>query len=254
MKILTKQLFYKTLVFGTFSLSLFSCGYEKQISDILNNSSGSSAISNAEVISGLKNALVVGAENSVLKTNKIDGFFSNQLIKIAFPQEMKDAENYMRNSLGLGKLVDNFELKLNRAAEDAAKEATPIFKDAITQMTIADGMNILYGGDYAATNYLKQQTTQKLISAFYPKINASLSKVGAADAWKLIATPYNKVANMGLANNLKPVPGDITQYATSKAIDGLFTMIANEEKDIRKNPLARVNDILKKVFGQLDKK
>jgi hypothetical protein len=157
------------------------------------------------------------------------------------PQQVRDVENKMR-MIGLGKLVDNAELSMNRAAEDASKAAAPIFLDAIKKMTVTDALNILRGSDTAATGYLRKTTTPELTASFRPVIVESLKKTDAAKYWKDVFNAYNRFSS-------KPVDDDINSYVTGKALDGLFYYVAQEEVNIRKDPAARVTDILKSVFG-----
>jgi Protein of unknown function (DUF4197) len=203
--------------------------------------SGAGSLTNDEIVAGLKEALSQGATKSADKLSLADGFFKDAAIKILMPQEIKNVETKLR-SLGMGKLVDNAILSMNRAAEDASKKAAPIFIDAVKKMTVTDALNILRGADTAATGYLRKTTSATLSSAFKPVIDSSLQKVNATKYWKDVFTTYNKFS-------LKPVNTDLNEYVTGKALDGLFYYVASEEKNIRANPAARVNDILKKVFG-----
>jgi hypothetical protein len=172
----------------------------------------------------------------------VDGFFKNTSIKIPFPAEAENVETKLR-ALGMGTQCDKFVETLNRGAEEAAKSAAPIFLDAITKLTISDGMKILKGADNAATEYLKTNTTASLKTAFLPIVKTALTKVEVTKYWNPLATAYNKIPLV------TPVNPDLDTYVTTKAIDGLFKLIAAEEYKIRKDPVARVNDILKKVFG-----
>ena len=203
--------------------------------------SGTSGLSNDDIISGLKQALSLGAQKSGDKLSAADGFYKDAAVKILLPQQVQDVEKKMR-MLGMGKMVDNAELSMNRAAEDASKAAAPIFLDAIKKMTVTDALKILRGTDTAATGYLRKTTTLELTTAFRPVIEASLKKVDATKYWKDVFTAYNSFSS-------KPVDTDINSYVTAKALDGLFYYVAKEEVDIRKNPAARVTDILKSVFG-----
>ena len=203
--------------------------------------SGTSGLSNDDIISGLKQALSLGAQKSGDKLSAADGFYKDAAVKILLPQQVQDVEKKMR-MLGMGKMVDNAELSMNRAAEDASKAAAPIFLDAIKKMTVTDALKILRGTDTAATGYLRKTTTPELTTAFRPVIEASLKKVDATKYWKDVFTAYNSFSS-------KPVDTDINSYVTAKALDGLFYYVAKEEVDIRKNPAARVTDILKSVFG-----
>lgn len=209
---------------------------------ILQKATSKSSLSNDEIISGLKEALNVGANNSTAKLSMVDGFFKDAAIKILMPAEAQKVEQKLR-SIGLGKQVDNAILSMNRAAEDAAKSATPIFINAIKAITIQDGLGILKGGDFAATNYLKGKTLSQLTEAFRPVIEQSLKKVDATKYWKTLFTTYNTFSN-------EKVNTDLTAYVTDKAMSGIFYQVGLEEQKIRKDPVARTTDILKKVFGQ----
>lgn len=207
------------------------------------SSSGSSSsnLSSSEIVSGLKEALSLGAQKSGDKLSATDGFFKDAAVKILLPKQVQDVESKMK-MLGLGKLVDDAELRMNRAAEDAAKTAAPIFLDAIKKMTVTDALNILRGTDTAATGYLRKTTSSSLTTAFRPIIEESLKKVDAAKYWKDVFGAYNKFTST-------PVDTDMNSYVTGKALDGIFYYVAQEEVNIRKNPAARVTDILKNVFG-----
>lgn len=199
--------------------------------------------STEEVASGLKEALIKGTSKGTDEVSKTDGYFKNPEIKIPFPPEVQQVETTLRK-MGMNKQVDEFVLSLNRAAEDAAKEAKPIFVDAIKKMTIQDAWSILKGEDDAATKYLDKTTSPQLKEKFKPIIKASLDKVNATKYYKDLITAYNKVPLV------KKVNPELDTYATDKATDGLFVMIAKEEKNIRQNPGARTTDLLKKVFSQ----
>ncbi|HVZ97298.1 MAG TPA: DUF4197 domain-containing protein [Chitinophagaceae bacterium] len=204
-------------------------------------SSNSSGLSNDQIVSGLKEALSIGAQKSGDKLSATDGFYKDAVVKILLPEQVRNVENKMR-MLGFGKLIDNAELSLNRAAEDASKQAAPIFLDAIKKMTVTDALNILRGSDTAATSYLRKTTTPELTTAFRPVIEQSLAKTDANKYWKDVFTTYNKFSK-------NPVDTDINSYVTGKALNGLFYYVAQEEIGIRKNPAERVTDILKTVFG-----
>ena len=201
----------------------------------------SSGLSTSQIVSGLKEALSIGAQKSGDKLSATDGFFKDAAVKILLPQQIRDVESKMR-MLGFGKLVDNAELSMNRAAEDASKAAAPIFLDAIKKMTVTDALNILRGSDTAATGYLRKTTSPELTTAFRPVIETSLKKTDANKYWKDVFSTYNKFTS-------KPVDTDINSYVTGKALDGLFYYVAQEEIGIRKNPAERVTDVLKNVFG-----
>jgi hypothetical protein len=202
-------------------------------------------LTNEEVISGLKEALQLGIEKAVSKSGVTDGFLANSQIRLPFPPDaMKVKEKALQ--LGMSTQVEKFETTLNRAAEEAVKEALPIFKEAILNMSVQDGFKILHDGNGAATNFLKQQTQNELAAAFLPKVKAATAKVGLTAYWNPIITKYNTAAKLSGGETLNP---DLDAYITQKAIDGLFLMVAQEENQIRENPAARVTDLLTKVFG-----
>ena len=202
--------------------------------------------SNLEIGNALKQALVQGATKSTAQLSAVDGFFGNAAVKILFPPQAQRAERTLR-SLGLNKLCDNVILSLNRAAEDAAKQATPIFINAIKHMTLNDVTNILLGSQDAATQYFKRTTTADLSASFRPVIQVSLDKVGATKYYTDAAKAYNKVP---FVSKINP---DLVDYATQKAIDGIFIQIAVEELNIRQNLHARPTALLQKVFSFADK-
>jgi hypothetical protein len=203
---------------------------------------GGGSLSEAEIADGLKEALTNGISKGSDLVSQMDGYFKNPEIKLPFPPEAKNAEVKLR-SIGMGADVDRFILTLNRAAEDAAKEAKPIFVTAIKSMTIQDAAGILRGQQDAATQYLKRTTSPALKEKFKPVIQNSLNKVNATKYYADLITAYNKIP---LVTKLNP---NLDEYATDKAIEGLFIMIAKEEKNIRQNPMARTSELLKKVFG-----
>lgn len=206
---------------------------------------GGGSLTNDEVIAGLKEALVKGADQSVLKGSALDGFWKNDLIRIPFPPEAEKMKSTL-NNIGMSKQVEEFELTMNRAAEDAAKEALPILREAVTGMSVGDGFAILKGGDNAATNYLTEKTSASLREKFTPIVANSTQKVALTNYWTPLASSYNKA---GRLTGAKAVDPDLDAYVTQKAIDGLFLLIAQEEKKIRQDPMARTSDLLKKVFG-----
>lgn len=204
-------------------------------------SKGKVGLSNDEIINGLKEALNVGTGKGTQKLAAMDGFFKNAAVKILMPEEAKKAEQKLR-SIGLGKQVDNAILSMNRAAEDAAKSAAPIFLNAIKGITIQDGLSILKGGDFAATNYLKGKTVSQLTEAFRPVIEQSLQKVNATKYWNTVFSTYNTFSR-------EKVNTDLVSYVTEKALTGIFYQVGLEEQKIRKDPVARTTDLLKKVFS-----
>ncbi|HTO15895.1 MAG TPA: DUF4197 domain-containing protein [Edaphocola sp.] len=209
-----------------------------------NNATGTGALTNTQVVSGLKEALKIGANNASSKLSLTDGFFANAAIKILMPPEVQQVEQTLRN-VGLGSVVDKAILSMNRAAEDAAKQAAPIFISAITSMSIQDGFNILTGGNSAATLYLESKTTSALTSAFRPVVNRSLDKVGATALWSNVFTTYNKIPLV--ARKINP---DLSGYVVEKTLNGMFYSIAQEELKIRTNPAAQVTNLLRQVFGR----
>ena len=241
--ILMKSILIACLMFT----SLVSCAQQKNTSGDILKKAGSifgkkngGGLSNEDVIAGLKEALSVGARNSSDKLSALDGFFANAAIKVLMPEEAKKVESTLRN-IGLGNMVDKAILSMNRAAEEASKSAAPIFVDAITSMSIQDAFGILKGSDSAATVYLKGKTTASLTNAFKPVIETALEKTNATKHWKDVFETYNK-----LPTTFNKVNTDLSGYVTDKALTGLFFQVALEEQKIRKDPAARVTDILKK--------
>ncbi len=224
---------------------------------VVSNLPTNQPLTEAEIANGLKEALMQGISNGVNELIKLDGYFANETIKILLPPEAQKVQDLIVKHIPQGqKLIDEAVLKMNRAAEEAAKEAKPIFVDAITSMSIVDARNILLGNETAATNYLYEKTFQKLVQAYSPKINNALSKVGATQAWVALINSYNKLANSNAGALLgvrEPINTDLGAYTTQKALDGLFWRIAQEEIKIRQNPIARTTALLQRVFGELDK-
>jgi hypothetical protein len=202
----------------------------------------SNPLSNEEVINGLKEALTIGTNNSSTFASKLDGFYKNPAIFIPFPPEAQKVKDKV-DQLGLKDQTDKFVMTLNRAAEEAAKDAAPVFVNAVKSMTIADGFSILKGGDNAATNYLRDKTSAELKTRFSPVVQNAINKVELTKYWNPIITTYNKIPFVEKQNP------DLTAYVTDRAMAGLFKLIADEETKIRKDPMARVTDLLKRVFG-----
>jgi hypothetical protein len=207
--------------------------------------STSGSVTEAEAASGIRQALTNGVNTGISFLNKTDGFFGNQAYRLFLPPDARKIENVMRD-LGMGKTVDRAILQINRAAEDAVGYATPIFTEAIREMTIQDAWNILRGEQDAATRYFREKTTAKLTQAFLPTIQRSLDKLEATRHYAEIINGYNRLPTT--FNKLNP---DLPSYVTEKAVDALFDQIAKEEANIRANPRARTTEILKKVFGSL---
>ncbi len=204
---------------------------------------GATNLTNDEIVQGLKEALTVGISNGSAKASAVDGYYKNTLIRIPFPPEIQRVETTLRKA-GLGREVDEFLLSLNRAAEDAAKKSKPIFVKAITSMSIQDALGILKGDSTAATSYLKRTTNADLYQQFYPVVDSTLKLNNTTKYYADLINAYNKIP---LVQKINP---DLKQYATQKAVDGLYVLIAQEERKIRKDPLARATELLKKVFGQ----
>ena len=194
-----------------------------------------------DIAAGLKEALAIGAEKGATALSKENGFLGNPLLKIILPAEAQKVEKVLRGA-GLGKMVDDAITSMNHGAEEACKEAAPIFINAIKQMDVNDAIGILKGADTAATGFLRGKTTAPLGEAFKPVINRSLEKTGATKYWSTMINAYNKFS-------LQKINPDLSGYVTEKALEGIFTQIAIEEKNIRKDPLARTSDLLKKVFS-----
>ncbi|MBK8141656.1 MAG: DUF4197 domain-containing protein [Chitinophagaceae bacterium] len=228
-----------------FSLIVLPAGSFAQIKlkDVLNKKS-SSGITENEAGQGIKEALTNGVTTAVLNLNKTDGFFGSEFYKMLLPPDAKKVESTLRN-IGMGGQVDKAILAINRGAEDAVGFAKPIFVDAIKEMTLKDALNIIKGPKDGATNYFKDRTKEKLITAFTPSVKSSLDKTDATKYYSDIITSYNK-----LPTTFKKINPDLTSYVVGRAVDALFDQVAKEEANIRANPLARTSDMLKKVFGQ----
>ncbi|MGR3809412.1 DUF4197 domain-containing protein [Jiulongibacter sp. NS-SX5] len=233
----------KTLLF-LFISSFFvsSCAQQINLGKVAEAVLGSGPLTSTEIAAGLKEALQVGINKGADQVSQENGYFGNARIKIPFPEDVQKVETALRK-VGLGGEVDKFVLALNRGAEEAAKEAKPIFVSAIKQMTITDALSILKGEEDAATQYLKRTTSNELIAAFMPVVEKALEKTQATKYYTDLATRYNRIPFVS------KVDPDLKGYATQKAIDGLFLMIADEEAKIRKDPVARTSQILKRVFG-----
>ncbi|WAC08105.1 MAG: DUF4197 domain-containing protein [Thermodesulfobacteriota bacterium] len=195
------------------------------------------------VASGLKEALSIGTKNAVTSVSRTDGYFGNAMIKILMPEKIQSVAGVL-GKLGYQKQVDDFILSMNRAAEKAAPQAASIFVGAIKEMTLEDAKGILAGGDTSATDYFKRKTSDNIYTAFKPIISSSMNEVGVTRSYKAMMDKYTALPFM------KSPSLDLDHYVTSKAMDGLFYMIGQEEKKIRTNPAARVTDLLKKVFGK----
>jgi hypothetical protein len=216
-------------------------------------------LTQTEIVAGLKEALVVGTNKSADILGATDGYYKDELVKILLPPEAGVIVKNISRIPGGSQLVEDVLLSINRAAEDAVSEAKPIFVNSIKSMTITDAVGILKGADNAATQYLHKTTYSQLAGLYRPKIKASVDKklvgnVSTGQSWELLTGKWNDVANsvVGQVAGFKPVNIDLDEYLTQKALDGLFLKIEAQEKLIRENPAARVNDLLKRVFGSLD--
>lgn len=240
----------KKILFALFIITALSTSANAQLKDLVGKGkemlSGGS-LSNADIGKALKEALNNGVTKEVTKLTAVDGFYKNEAVKILLPEELQKVDKKLRQ-MGMSSLADEGIKVLNRAAEDAVKEATPIFVDAITKMTITDAKKILMGADNSATAYLQKTTTTPLYGKFSPVVKTSLDKVGADAVWEKIISKYN---SLPLVTKVNP---DLTDYVTNKALDGVFKMITVEEKNIRTNLSSRTSDLLKKAFALQDKK
>ena len=198
-----------------------------------------------DIAAGLKEALNKGITEQVSKLTQVDGFYKNELVKIVMPEELSKVDKTLRK-LGMGSLADDGIKALNRAAEDAVKVATPVFVNAIKNIKIADAKTILMGNKNAATTYLQQSTNKELYTKFLPVVQQSIGKVGADKIWNGIIQKYNTVP---LVSKINP---DLNDYVTNKALEGVFKMIAIEEKNIRTDLQSRTSTVLKKVFAMQD--
>lgn len=227
-------------------LNVTACAELQQVVNQLPQTGGG-VLSNTDIASGLRQALDLGIDKQVSKLTQVDGFFKNELVKILLPKELQKVDKALRD-IGLSKLADDGLRVLNRAAEDAVKEATPIFINAVKGITFNDAKTILLGEDNAATQYLNTRTETDLYNKFKPVIDNSFSKVGANDIWSSLITKYNAIP---FTNNVNP---DLTDYVTGEALKGVYTMIAVEEKEIRNKVSSRTTDLLRKVFAIQDRK
>ncbi len=223
-------------------ITLFSC---TELQDVVNTLPGGNGTNTINIAGGLRQALDFGINKQVTKLTQRDGFYKNQLVKILLPQELQKVDRTLRD-IGLGNLADEGLKVLNRAAEDAVKEATPIFVDAVKGITFTDAKNILLGSDNAATMYLQNKTNQALYTKFNPVIKNSFNKVGADKIWENIINKYNTIP---FVNKVNP---DLTDYVTNQALKGVYTMISVEEKNIRTKISSRTTNLLKQVFALQD--
>lgn len=211
--------------------------------DVLSNLPGTGGITESEAAGGIKEALGQGLVKAVLQLNREDGFFKDAFYKILMPPDAKKIENTLRD-LGMGRMVDKAILQINRAAEDAAGYAKPIFVDAIKSMTIADAIGLVRNGDTSATHFFRVKTTDNLIAAFLPVIRNSLDKLDATKYYADVVNTYNN-----FPTTFKKLNPDLPGFVTWKATDALFDLVAKEERNIRENIAARTTELLRKVFG-----
>ncbi|MDY2588373.1 DUF4197 domain-containing protein [Winogradskyella aquimaris] len=232
-----KKIFALLIVFN-----LTACA---ELQEVVNQLPQSGGIGNVDIAAGLRQALDMGIDKQVTKLTQTDGFYKNDLVKILLPEELQKVDEALRK-IGLSSLADEGIKALNRAAEDAVKEATPIFVSAVKDITFDDTKAILLGDDNAATTYLISKTQAQLYNKFKPVISNSFGKVGADQIWTNLITKYN---SLPLTSDVNP---DLTDYVTIEALDGVYTMIAVEEKEIRTKVSSRTTDLLKKVFALQD--
>jgi hypothetical protein len=247
----------RTLVFATLVLVVSGCA---ELMNVLQSVSPI-PLTEEEVVNGLKEALMTGAKNSAQRLAAENGYYGDEAIKILLPDDAKMILDNISRLPGGDKLVQDVILRINRAAEDAAKEVAPVFVNSVKQMTIKDAFNILNGADNAATVYLKSTTYTELYALYKPKIQASTEKkivgnISTKESWVALTGKWNSLANSvaGRLANLKPVNSDLDDYLTNRALSGMFMKVEGEELKIRKDVSARISPVLQKVFGSLDNK
>jgi len=248
----------KTIIMITLIVIMSGCA---ELMTVLESVSGPLPLTEAEVVSGLKEALSTGAGNAAGMLSLENGYYGDAALKILLPDEAKVIVDNISRIPGGDKLVEDVVLRINRAAEDAAKEVAPIFVNSITQMTIKDAFGILNGADNAATSYLKSTTSNELYNLYKPKIQESTEKkligdISTKNSWETLTSKWNTVANSiaGRMANLQPVNTDLDDYLTNKALAGMFSKVETEELKIRNEISARVTPLLRRVFGSLDTK
>lgn len=244
----------KTLAIAAILLSAISCDVLMQTaSQVITQEQ---PLTKEEVTRGLKEALRVGSDSALTNLNALNGYYNDQLVKINLPPETEKIIQYASKVPGISDMIDDVVLQINRSAEDAAAQAMPIFKNAITSMTIEDAWGILRGENNAATQYLNEKTYNQLVNLYMPVMQKSLNKpivgnVSAASTWNELTTKWNKFANSvaGRLLDLDAVDTQLDRYVTERALDGVFLKVEDREQDIRTKAEARVNDLLKRVFG-----
>ena len=251
------------IIFTTVScLSTLNAVASNVLGGSSSSSSKKSAFTNSEAVTAMKDALNEGIKSASSNLSQTNGYFGDAALKILLPPEAQPIMNVVNKIPGGQTLIDDVVLRLNRSAEESAKDVTNIFAQAIKEMTVTDGIKIVTGKNNAATEYLREKTYNKLLDLYKPKVSAALNKplvlnVSANKAWSTLTTSYNKVGEVPnkvakLAGKNEPFPEvevDLATYSTKKALDGLFVKIAEEEKDIRANPLDYASSMIKKVFG-----
>jgi hypothetical protein len=242
-------------------LSVFLFAGCAELTQIMQTASTVQELTEADVISGLKEALNTGAKNAAVRLSSEGGYYNDMTVKIPLPEEAKTIVDNISKIPGGEKLIEDVVLSINRAAEDAAKEVAPIFVSSVTQMTVTDAFGILKGADNAATQYLVKTTYNELYNLYRPKISVSTNKeivagISAQESWTTLTSKWNTVANSiaGRLAGFKPVTTNLDDFLTKKALDGMFLKVEGEELKIRKEVSARVTPILQKVFGSLDNK
>jgi hypothetical protein len=243
-----KKIIFPLAVLTVIISSCSEESFRKTMKTINESVESSQGLTSSEVAAGLKEALVVGTNNAVDFAGKENQFLTTPRLRIPFPEEAEKVKTTAEN-LGLGSQVDRFEENLNHAAERAVSHAAPIFVDAITSMTINDAFAILRGDDNAATDYLRRSTESSLRAAFQPEVDKAINEVELTKYWQPLASAYNSASIITGQEKVNP---DLKEYVTSKAMDGLFLLISEEEEKIRENPSARVTELLEKVFGAQD--
>ena len=242
----------KNLTIYFILFGLISCDTLQQVANTagvsLNTETSAPALTNQEVISGLKEALTIGAKKGAQQASAVGGFLKNDMIRLPFPPDAKKVRDKAMQ-WGLDNKVEKFEATLNEAAEEACKTAAPIFVNAITNMSVQDGFAILKGNENAATTYLKENTSNALYNAFLTEVKKAIETVKLTAYWEPLAKKYNQST---LLTGNDPINTDLNDYVTKRAMAGLFHLVEQKEKEIRKDPLSRSTDLLKKVFSTLD--
>lgn len=243
----------KKILYAFLIVSLTACA---ELVSVMETYNIEAPLTEYEVSNGLKEALRVGTDSAASRLGALNGYYGDELVKIMLPEEADIIVDNISRIPGGNKLVEDVVMRINRAAEDAAKEAGPVFWGAIKNMTITDAFTILNGGERAATDYLHKQTYNELFKLYNPRIQTSLDKeivagISTNESWESLTGKWNRIADspIGQFADLKAVKTDLDAYLTEKALNGLFLKIAEQEKLIREDPVARVNDVLKRVFG-----